>query len=494
MADEFDGLALRTRVVRSAGWVLAGRAAVQGLLVVKLVIMARLLSPEDFGLFGFALLTLGALNTFTQTGFSSALIQRKDNAERYLDTAWTVHVLRALVVGGAMIGTAPLVARFFGEDQIVPLLRVLSGSVVLNGLVNIGVIYFPKQLDFRRQFILDLARGGTSFVVGVALAFALRSVWALIYAHVAAAGVRCIASYAMHGYRPRPSLDRAQAAELFRFGRWVLGSSVVAFLTMQGDDVFLGKLLGATALGAYQIAYQLSHTPATEIALLCGTVMMPTYARVQHQPARLRAAFLEVFELVASAALPLAAFTLFAAHELVVGLLGTRWAAAVVPVQVLAVSALLHVLTATGSPAFIGTGRPHVHFWMNLARLCVMVPTIYPLTKAFGVAGTALSVALGMAAAVPLWARIVPTLHVRWRAVLRASEPGLGLGLLAALGVGLGRFLPAANVQVRLVVELAAGGSFFGLASWAMARRYGRGPYVQARKMLADLRGSRPSA
>ena len=493
MADEFDGLALRTRVVRSAGWVFAGRAVLQGLLIVKLVIMARLLGPEDFGLFGFALLALGALNTFTRTGFNSALIQRKDNAESYLDTAWTVHVIRALVLGAAMVGTAPLVATFFGDDRIVPLLRVLSGSVVLNGLVNVGVIYFHKELDFRRQFVLDSARGGTSFVVGVALAFALRSVWALIYAHVAASAVRCLASYVMHGYRPRPRLDRAQAAELFRFGRWVLGSSVVAFLTMHGDDVFLGKRLGPTALGAYQVAYQLSNAPAREIAGLCSTVMMPTYAKVQHQPARLRGAFLEVFELVASAALPLAAFILFAAPELVVGLLGAKWQAAVAPVQVLAIAGFLRALTGTGSPAFVGTGRPHMQFWMNMARLCVIVPTIYPLTKAFGVTGTALSVALGMAAAVPLWARVVPVLGIRWRAMLSAASPAICLCVLAPLGVRLARLLPTASVHLRLGAEVAVGGLFCALGVWLTARWFGRGLYVQGRKLLADLRGDRSS-
>jgi O-antigen/teichoic acid export membrane protein len=296
----------------------------------------------------------------------------------------------------------------------------------------------------------------------------------------------------MHGYRPRPRLDRRQAAELFRFGRWVLGSAVVGFLTMHGDDAFLGKLLGAAALGAYQVAYQLANAPATEIAGLCRTVMMPAYAKVQHRRAGLRATFLEVFELVASAALPLAAFTWAAAPDLVIGLLGPKWEAAVAPVQVLCVAALLHVLTATGSPAFIGTGRPHMNFWMNVARLCVIVPTIYPLTLALRVTGTAMSVALGMAAAVPLWARVVPILHVRWRAMLNAAAPGLALGLLAAAGVTVGRLLPTTNVQLRLTAEIVAAGAFCTLATGVAARRFGRGPYVQGRKMLADLRGNRP--
>jgi len=491
MADEFDVLPLRTRVVRSAGWVLAGRGVLRGLLVVKLVIMARLLGPEDIGLFGLVLLALGVLGTFTRTGFNTALIQRKDNAEDYLDTAWTVEVIRGLALGAVLFAGAPLVAAFFRDVRIVPLLRVLSGSVALNGLVNVGVIYFRKELDFRRQFVLDTVKAGTSFVVGVALAFALRSVWALVYAHVAAAGARCLTSYVMHGYRPRPRLDRAQAAELFRFGRWVLGSSFVTFLAMHGDDVFLGKLLGATTLGLYQVAYQLSTGPAAEIGGLTWTVMMPAYAKVQHQPARLRAVFLEVFEVVTSALLPVAAFILFAAPDLVVGLLGARWRPAVAPVRVLAVAGFLRALTATGSPVVVGTGRPHMQLWMDVARLCVIVPSIYPLTRAFGATGTAVSVTLGMAAAVPLWAAVAPLLELRWRAVLRAGAPAALLGALVPLGVWLGGLAPVAGPQLRLGAEAAAAGLLCALGVWLTARWFGSGLYVQGRKVLADLRSRR---
>ena len=488
MQSPHDGQMLRARVVKSAGWVFAGRFLLRGLMLTKLVIMARVLEPRDLGLFGIVMLSLQALDTFARTGFHAALIQRKDGTHAYLDTAWTVQAIRGVVLAGALLAGAPLIAAFFGEPLLVPLLRVMSGCIALNGLTNVGVVYFRKDLQFHRQFLLDAVKGLTSFVLGVWLVFALRSVWALIWARLAAEAAQCAVSYVVHGYRPRPRLDRARAAELFRFGRWVLGSSIVGFLTMHGDDAFLGKLLGAGLLGVYQVAYQLASVPATEIAGLMNTVMMPAYAKVQYDARRLRGAFLSVFEVVTSLAVPLAAFIFFAAPQLVLGLLGPRWAPAVAPVQVLAVAALLRAIAATGAPVYVGTGRPHMAFRMDLARLLVIAATIYPLTRAFGTAGTAASVALGMAAALPLWARVAQVLGIRRCAMLKAAAPAGVLGLLVPPGVWLARLVPWGSPQLGLAAALLACGILCALGAWATGRWFGCGLAVQARKVLGDLR------
>ena len=149
---------LTSRVVKGGAWVFAGKMAGRGLQLVKMVVLARLLVPEDFGLFGIVMLALAAMETFTQTGFHTALIQKKDDIEQYLDTAWTVQVVRGLVLAAALFLSAPLFAWFFDEPRVVPLLQALSAIEVLRGLSNIGTVYFEKELEFRKQVTYQVGR------------------------------------------------------------------------------------------------------------------------------------------------------------------------------------------------------------------------------------------------------------------------------------------------------------------------------------------------
>ncbi|MCD6415684.1 MAG: lipopolysaccharide biosynthesis protein [Planctomycetes bacterium] len=480
---------LTSRVVKGVAWVFAGKFVSRGLQLVKFVVLARLLSPEDFGLFGIVMLAIATLGTFTQTGFGAALIQRRGNTEDFLDTAWTVQVIRGLVVAVALFALAPLVGWFFDEARAAALLRVMCASVVLGGLVNIGVIYFRKELEFHKQFVYDLVPAGLSLIVGVALAYRLRSVWALIWAGMATAVVQCILSYIIHPYRPRVRFDGPQAAELFRFGRWVLGSSVVVFLATHGDDALLGKLLGTAALGLYQIAYQLSNTSATEMTHLTNTVMMPTYTNVQDDRERLGRAFLQVYELVVCITLPLTAFITVAAPEIVLGLLGAKWEAAVLPLQLLAVAGFIRSVAATGGPLFVGTGRPHMDFWMNLCRVGVIGITFYPFTKAWGVAGTSLSVVLGLAATIPVWATVASIGAISWRTLAAKTPVAMPASGAVLVGVVAARnlFLPL-RPAFLLAAEACVAALMWGFVTLALGRYRKAGVSAQAMKAWRAIR------
>ena len=463
-------LSLTARVVRGGVWVFAGKVVGRGLQFVQLVVLARLLTPADFGLFGIVMLAIAVLETFSETGFNAALIQRKDNAEAYLDTAWTVQVIRRLVLAMVLFAGAPVVGWFFQEPRAVPLMRLMSLSVALSGFVNIGIIYFQKELQFHKQVVYDVLTAVVSLIVGVVLAYKLRSVWALIWAGLAGTAAQCALSYCLHSYRPHPRLDRAQAAELFRFGRWMLGSSIVVFVALHGDSAFLGKMLGATALGVYQMAYRIGNLAATEIAYLTNTVMMPAYAKVQDDRARLGRAFLQVFEVVMSLALPLTVFIVLAAPEIVLGVLGSRWQAAIVPIEILAVAGLLRAIAATGGPVFVGTGRPRMSFSLQVVRVSVFAISIYPLTKLFGVAGTCCSIVCGIAATLPVWTRVTGLTGVTWGDLLRRCRLAFLLAALTAVGVCLGETLSADLPLVTLVWEAVIAGAFCIIGALVCAR------------------------
>ena len=387
---------LKARVVRGGMWVFALRITSRLFQLARTIVIARLLAPSDFGVFGIALLAMSALSTFSQTGFNAALVQKKQDTKHYLDTAWTVQAIRGGVLALIAFAIAPYVAAFFDAPAAKRILQVIALSVLLQGFTNIGVVYFQKELQFHKQFIYQLS--GTLADIGVAIlaAFLLRSVWALVFGLLAGNLVRLVGSYLIHSYRPRLRFNRQQFKELFGFGKWVLGSSILVFLITQGDDIFVGKLLGITALGFYQLAYRLSNMPATEITHVISQVTFPAYSKLQDDLPRLREAYLKVLQVTAFLSFPITGLIFVLAPDFTRIFLGEKWMPMVPTLQVLALAGLARSIAATPGKIFHAVGRPEIDTKLQIVRLSVLVALVYPLTIGWGILGAAIAVLLSM--------------------------------------------------------------------------------------------------
>jgi O-antigen/teichoic acid export membrane protein len=387
---------LSTRVVKSGLWVFALRMLNRGLGFIRTIILARLLTPEDFGLLGIALLSISALETFSKTGFDSALIQKKENVESYLDTAWTVSALRGIVLFSILLFSAPLIARFFNSPEAALIIRVIALYTLLAGLRNIGIIFFQKELEFNKQFSYEFSATLVDLTVAITLAFILRNVWALVWGGLAARFLRLVLSYVLHPYRPGIKIDREGFQELFGFGKWVFTSGILVFLVTQGDDILLGKLLGVTALGLYQMAYTLANLPATEVTHMISKITFPAYSKFQEDLPRLREAYLKVLQFTTFVSFPLAGGIFVFASDFIRIFLGNKWMPMVPAVQVLVLAGLVRSIAATTGPIFHATGKPRIDTTWQIVRLLVLSAFIYPLTLRWGILGTATAVFLSI--------------------------------------------------------------------------------------------------
>lgn len=386
------GGTLGQKVVRGGFWVFALRITQALFSLIRTIVLARVLAPNDFGLFGIALLAMSAMETFSQTGFQQALIQKKGDVKPYLDTAWTVQAVRGLLLAGLLYIVAPYVAAFFGEPNAGPLLKVLGLSMVFQGFTNIGVVFFQKELEFHKQFIYQFSGAVTDLPVAITAAVLLKNAWALILGLVAANLVRMVVSYLVHPYRPRPRLQAEKARELYTFGKWIFGSSILIFLLTQGDDIFLGKVLGATALGFYQMAYRISNLPATEITHVISQVSFPAYSKLQDNPSALQEGYLKIFQLTAFICIPLAAGIFILAPEFTTIFLGEKWMPMVPAMQVLCLFGAVRSINATYGPLYQASGRPFVLTKVSLAQLCFLAFIIYPFTIKAGILGASIAV------------------------------------------------------------------------------------------------------
>jgi len=420
---------LAPRVARGAIWITGSRLSGRIFDALKALVLARLLAPADFGLFGLAMLALVTIDTFSQTGFNAALIQRPGDIRPHLSSAWTVQVLRGAGLATLLFLGSPLLSMFFNEPELTALLRVMCLAILLQGFINTGIVFFDRELEFQRSFVYEVGSNAISLAVGVVLAYALRSAWALAWANLAGVCAKVVLSFALAEVKPRFELVQPRLAELFTFGKWMSGGAIAAFVWQNIDRVVVGRVLGVSSLGVYQMALRIALLPASHVAVGAMGVTLPAYAKLQGQPERMGRTFLDVFETAMSIIAPMTLFLAVAAPEVVVGLLGSHWMDAVWPLRILAVGCMCAAVDTMATPLLVGTGRPRVEFWKNVVRSTVVLGSIYPLTATMGLTGACISFAAGSAAPLFFWGSVMKIGQIRWRDL---AARGIVAGTMAA--------------------------------------------------------------
>ena len=459
-----SGGSLSQRVVRGGFWVFASQIVNRSFNFVRLIILARILAPHDFGLMGIALLTMSTLDTFSQTGFQASLIQKKEDIKPYLDSAWTVMILRGLVLFTTLYFIAPYAATFFNALEARPIIRVIGFAILFQAFTNIGVIYFQKELEFNKQFVYQFVGTLSDFIVAISAVLILRNVWALVFGLLAGNFARFIVSYIIHPYRPHLSFDFDKARELFGFGKWVLGSSILIFLLTQGDDAFVGKFLGATMLGFYQLAYRISNMPATEITHVISQVTFPAYSKLQDDIPKLREAYLKVLQFTAFLSFPIAGMIFVLAPDFTKIFLGTKWMPAVPAMQVLAIFGITRSINATFGPVFQGIGRPSILTKASAIQLIIMIILIYPFTTKWGILGTSLAVIVpNFLVCIYLSKKLINAMDSKFTSYLKyVCIPTIGTGIMIFLLASI-QFLGEENLSIFLSSIVSGIALYIGL-------------------------------
>lgn len=365
----------------------------QILVLTRLVILARLLLPSDFGILDIALLTLYALDVFSQTGFQQALVQKKTDITEDLNAAWTLLVVRGFVLFIVLFLFAPYIADFFATPEAAPVLQVVGITLIFQGFTNLGTILFLKNLDFRKQYLFKLSGVATEFIVSITAVLIFQNVWALVFGIIAKDLILMIMSYIIHPYRPRFNFDLKKVRGLSSYGIWIMASSILVFLLIQGDDIIVGKVLGITALGLYQMAYGLSNTPSTEISQIISQVAFPVYSKIQDDLAQLKVLFLRTLELTALISFVLTGLLVSLAPEITLVFLGSNWAPIIPLIQILAWWGVVRGLEETSAALFLAVGKPRLHSMLQFIQVIILFTLIYPLMDNYGLVGVSLAVA-----------------------------------------------------------------------------------------------------
>ncbi len=377
------------KIKRGAFW-----AGLSTVLVYILSLLARLLlmaiiAREDFGLIATASLALDALVLFQEMGFGSALIYRKAEVEDAADTAFYLLLLTGIVTYLVAFFSAPAISHIASkpDPRIIPVVRVLSLSIIFSAFARVPVVMLSREMDFRRKAATDVIPTLSNVVVSVLLALAGWGVWSIVYGRLTSALMRVVVSWWITGWRPRLIFIPKIAGELFAYGKFIFQSQILIFLITNIDDFFVIHLLGYWEEGAYDAAYRLSNLPTTFITKTAGQVMFPAMARLRDDKAEFRRVFFRSTHYIALASIPLS-FALVLLAPSLMGMVGPKkWADAVLPMQLLVVYGMMRSIAANMGSVFKGGGKPQWLTYIALWRLATMAAFLYPATSRYGIVG-----------------------------------------------------------------------------------------------------------
>ncbi len=478
--------------MQSGIWVSMTTIAVRFSQILMLIILARLLSPRDFGLIGIALLTVSATRRFTDIGINAALIQDvEENVDKYLNTTWCLEAGRGFLIFAVLYVAAPFIADLFSEPRATVLIQALGLSPLLIGLRNPGVVYFKKDLAFHKNFIWKSSASLVQFVVGVGYALYSPTVWALVFASLSRSFVKFALSYVLHDYRPWPEFEIDAARKLIDYGKWITGASIVGFVYSEGDDAFVGWFLSATALGFYQYAYRMADTPATEFSGIISKITFPAYSKLQDDLDQLREALIQTTRLTAFVAFPLAFGIALVAPSFVPVVLGEEWEPMILTMQILAIYGLMHALTRNFGEVWKALGRPDYIAKLGVLRVVCIALLIWPATARWGIEGTALVVvAVYMIPMLPLEVYLAAQM-VNGRSMKLYAEyvyPFVAATVMFA-SLRYATSITQVSPLVELVVLVPTGALLYFVVAYLLERQFGWGIGHNLRMIRDGLRG-----
>jgi lipopolysaccharide exporter len=391
---------LKHRVVIGIAWMTTARALVRVLGLISTLVLARLLTPADFGLVAMATAVAGGLELLTLFGFDMALVQRQTLSREHYDSAWTLNLMLGTGLALAVAAAAAPAAAYYREPRLVMVMIVVGARYILLEGANTGIVDFRRNLQFGKDFVMQVGPKLFGTMVTIPLAFWIRDYRALIAGMVLAAAATCFLSYAMHPHRPRVCMTESRV--LFRFSRWLLLNNFINFVRNRGADFIVGRALGTSALGIYSLSYEVANLPTTEMVAPINRVLLPGYVKAATDPEQLRDSFRSTLALIAIVILPASIGLAAVADPLVRITLGNKWLETIPLISLLAIAGAGNILQTNTGSVHHALGQPRMITLTGVIQMAILLPLLVYLTYRFGLLGAAWAYVISSLGPAPL--------------------------------------------------------------------------------------------
>lgn len=387
--------------VRGISWMTAFRAAYRGLGIVRIGIIAHILSPYSLGVFAVATISLGFLEIITETGINVFLIQEKEDIEGFINSAWVVSIVRGILIGILIAATAVPVSNFFGSVESRNLLYLVAIVPVLRGFINPSIVKFQKNLQFNKEFFYRFSMYLAESIFSVAGALFLKNPLGLVLGLIGGALYEII--YTFVAARPLPKLviEWNKVVKVIKRGVWVTLFGIFDYIYTQFDNVIVGRMLGVSPLGIYQNAYKISTTPLTEVGDVFFRVTFPVFSKISDEGVRLKKAFVKNV-LVNSVLMIAAGIIIFIfASPIVKIVFGPGWEAAIPVVKLLSILGVVRGVASSTNSMLVAKQKQKYCAIITFVSAVGLLVSIVPLVNKFGIMGAGIAAIFGTIISLP---------------------------------------------------------------------------------------------
>lgn len=453
------------KTVRAAAWAFVSTIGRRGITLIGLALLARLLAPREFGLLAFAMLYIAYAETIGDLGTGTALVYWPDRRDDAAQVTFLMNVGMGLFWCLSTIFLAPFIADFFNSPEGTPLVRVLSLSFLIKYLGNTHDALAQKDLRFRARTIPEFGLASIKAAVSVLLAWRGFGAWSLVWGQLAGITVSTILLWRVVPWRPTFSVPRGLFGPMLAYGRSIIAVNVLAALMFQVDQIAVGRLLGVTALGFYQMATRIPETTIMVLLWVVSKVMFPAFAKMHAEGGELKTAYLAATRAVSALTLPAAVGLFFLARPTILAFFGPQWEPAAPILAALALYVGIQSLDHHAGDVLKATGRANLLAGLNLFKATLIIPAVI-----IGASRSAAAVA-GALAIVYTIATIVTVvvvsrmIRVPLGDIARSFAPSVtATAAMAAALFAFTRFAPPMPVFAELVAGFLIGAAVYVVA------------------------------
>jgi O-antigen/teichoic acid export membrane protein len=379
---------LKRRTI-SSGFITTAVQAVKFILnSVYIMVMARLLMPEDFGLVAMTTTIIGALRIFRDVGLSTAIIQRQDITAAQLSNLFWINVVVGALSGSITVVAAPIIAGFYGEQRLIRITILLAVTFLLSGLMVQHHALLSRQMRFKAIAVIDVGSMAAGYLTGVELALRGFGYWSLVVSMLTVDAVRAALTWWISRWRPGIPSRRSGIRPLLNFGASLTIGTFTYSVARGADSLLIGRYYGPYAVGLYSRASVLLMRPLEELLTAMGSVFVPALSRLQDQPARYRRTFLQLYEAVALVTFPLSALSLPLASPLILVVMGPKWQGSVAIFCAFTLMGVYFPLANVSTWLLVSQGRGR-HWVFLTSAVSILTLASFMCGLLFGAAGVA---------------------------------------------------------------------------------------------------------
>lgn len=374
-------LVITNKAIKNTKWVFLSTIFSKVWQPIVTIILARFLIPEDFGLMAMLLVAISFADLFKDMGMSAFLVWKREEVPEVADIVFITSIVSGTAWYLILYFTAPYLASFFHNDIIVTLLRIFSFTFVINAFSTVHSTLLSRRLFFRKIFLFGVISRLTTGIISIFLAISGFGVWSLIIGPLTGSVLNLFVMWGFVPWRPRLRYDWGVAREMLKFGGNISLETFFVWLIMTADNVFVGRLLGASQLGIYNLGFNLAHWPATNVTNPLSGLLFPTFCELQTNKEELRKIYLKVLLYVSIIVVPIGLMLFILSPYLIPLIYGNKWLEMVPIVRILATMGVFSAIVSIAGPIYKAIGRPDILVKFFAIRAGISIPIYYYTVK-----------------------------------------------------------------------------------------------------------------